>query len=81
MRSCEREDHDVRDRYGSFAGRTVLMEVVKHHDWPGIVAKVLDRGGDIEPGYAVAGEIGYDVPCDRDAALLASGEPRMMLGA
>ena len=39
------------------------------------------RNGDIEPSYAVAGEIGYDVPCDRDAALLASGEPRMMLGA
>ena len=39
------------------------------------------RDGDIEPSYAVAGEIGYEVPCDRDAALLASGEPRMMLGA
>ena len=39
------------------------------------------RNGEIEPSYAVAGEIGYDVPCDRDAALLASGEPRMMLGA
>ena len=39
------------------------------------------RDGEIEPSYAVAGEIGYDVPCDRDAALLASGEPRMMLGA
>ena len=39
------------------------------------------RGGDIEPSYAVAGEVGFDVPCDRDAALLASGEPRMMLGA
>ena len=38
--------------YGSFAGRTVLMEVVKHHDWPGIVGKMLDRGfhlgGDID---------------------------------
>ena len=39
------------------------------------------RDGDIEPSYAVAGEVGYDVPCVRDAALLASGEPRMMLGA
>ena len=37
--------------------------------------------GEIEPSYAVAGEVGYEVPCDRDAALLASGEPRMMLGA
>ena len=34
--------------YGSFAGRTVLMEVVKHHDWPNLVAKVLDLGGDVD---------------------------------
>ena len=39
------------------------------------------RGGEIEPSYCVGGEIGHDVPCDRDAALAASGEPRMVLGA
>jgi len=46
---------------------------VHNHDGP--------NGYQIDPSYESPGQIGYDVPCDRDEAMLIAGEPRMLKGA
>jgi len=40
-----------------------------------------EEGYSIDPSYETVGQIGYDVPCDREQAMIASGDPRAIKGA
>ena len=46
---------------------------VHNHDGP--------NGYQIDPSYESPGQIGYDTPCDRELAMIADGDPRMIKGA